>query len=370
MKIEYVRNIQSSYMRMTLAGELDKTEEEMLSRNQIEGILGLSWQKEDNSYLLRYDITGKQALDTILENQLADEDLLLKLVLGICQTCRRVERYLLSEEHILLCPETIYWDNKIEEMCFCYYPGDKESFQEQFAHLMEYMLTKTNHKNVQAVEIAYGVYEELMKPTYSLGEIQNRIEALRESWRKEKTYILEQEDVPAVAEEKVEVMDEQKKFWWKNLVKEKIEDVKKWMVSWIKPGEGKHIKRKVEVEPFVFEPVEEPEKQGLPTVLLSERKEEVEGVLKYEGRHALPDLNITKVPFLIGSAKNCDGVINDETVSRQHAKITKIEDVYFIEDLNSSNGTKVDGGLLSYKTRVSLKKNESVHFANQPYRFL
>lgn len=36
---------------------------------------------------------------------------------------------------------------------------------------------------------------------------------------------------------------------------------------------------------------------------------------------------------------DCDGVIPSGTVSRHHARITRKGEVYFIEDLNSSNGT-------------------------------
>ena len=50
MKIEYGRNSQSSFMRVALVGEIKKTEEAMLSRNNIEGLLELMWQKEDRFF--------------------------------------------------------------------------------------------------------------------------------------------------------------------------------------------------------------------------------------------------------------------------------------------------------------------------------
>ena len=75
--------------------------------------------------------------------------------------------------------------------------------------------------------------------------------------------------------------------------------------------------------------------------------------------------------FILASITDwVDGYIASKSVSRIHARIEKEEESYYIEDLNSTNGTRVNGGLLSYKTRVSLKKNESVYFANEPYRFL
>ena len=91
MKIEYVRNVQSGYMRIIMSESLNKIEEEMLMRNTIEGILPVCWQKEDDKYLLRYDITGKQALDVLLENTLVDENIMRSLLVGVCVAVKQLE---------------------------------------------------------------------------------------------------------------------------------------------------------------------------------------------------------------------------------------------------------------------------------------
>ena len=73
---------------------------------------------------------------------------------------------------------------------------------------------------------------------------------------------------------------------------------------------------------------------------------------------------------MIGSEPGCDGYIPSTTVSRKHARITQKDGIYFIEDLNSSNGTNVGGELLNYKTKMSLQKNEVVVFADEKFRFI
>lgn len=45
----------------------------------------------------------------------------------------------------------------------------------------------------------------------------------------------------------------------------------------------------------------------------------------------------------IGRKKNNDLVIEDAAVSSQHARIVKIQSVFFLEDLKSTNGTSVNG---------------------------
>lgn len=60
----------------------------------------------------------------------------------------------------------------------------------------------------------------------------------------------------------------------------------------------------------------------------------------------------------------------NDTVSRIHAKITKEEDSYYIEDMNSTNGTYCNGELLNYKEKTLLQKNDRIAFAKELYRFV
>jgi pSer/pThr/pTyr-binding forkhead associated (FHA) protein len=58
--------------------------------------------------------------------------------------------------------------------------------------------------------------------------------------------------------------------------------------------------------------------------------------------------------------------IQDATVSRQHAKITREGDSIYIEDLGSSNGTYVDGIRIEETTEI--KPGMSVHFGSVKVR--
>ncbi len=59
--------------------------------------------------------------------------------------------------------------------------------------------------------------------------------------------------------------------------------------------------------------------------------------------------------YTIGTDPNtCDIVFHDTSVSRQHAKITITdEDILWIEDLKSRNGTLIDGEQLKNKTQLN-----------------
>jgi pSer/pThr/pTyr-binding forkhead associated (FHA) protein len=54
-------------------------------------------------------------------------------------------------------------------------------------------------------------------------------------------------------------------------------------------------------------------------------------------------LEITGDSFAIGRKPENDLPIEDHTVSGRHAKIVRVQSVYFLEDLKSTNGTAVNG---------------------------
>jgi phosphoserine phosphatase RsbU/P len=68
---------------------------------------------------------------------------------------------------------------------------------------------------------------------------------------------------------------------------------------------------------------------------------------------------ITKSPFTLGRADECDATIADLKVSRQHAKVVIEDDDYYIVDCESRHGTFVNG---SRCERAKLKNNDEITF--------
>lgn len=66
----------------------------------------------------------------------------------------------------------------------------------------------------------------------------------------------------------------------------------------------------------------------------------------------------------------CDAVISLPTVSRIHAKIRKKEGAYYLTDMNSRNGTAVNGRLLLPDEEYQLEPEDEVDFAQARYIFL
>lgn len=74
---------------------------------------------------------------------------------------------------------------------------------------------------------------------------------------------------------------------------------------------------------------------------------------------------------IIGKMKTAaDAVIPLPTVSRLHAKVRKKEDGYYLSDLNSRNGTSVNGVMLKGEEEYLLQDEDEVDFAQARFVFL
>lgn len=82
-------------------------------------------------------------------------------------------------------------------------------------------------------------------------------------------------------------------------------------------------------------------------------------------------IEISYVPFIIGKNGDLsDYCLLRPTVSRLHARIDKREEVCILTDLNSTNGTAVNGYILQSNETVSLKNGDEISLADVRFRFL
>ena len=65
-----------------------------------------------------------------------------------------------------------------------------------------------------------------------------------------------------------------------------------------------------------------------------------------------------------------DAVIGKDTISHFHAVINRENQEFYLEDLNSTNGTFVNNEVLAYKQKKQLKSNDIIRFADVKYRFV
>ena len=106
------------------------------------------------------------------------------------------------------------------------------------------------------------------------------------------------------------------------------------------------------------------------TQKLYKNKDQPEGKMVYQGENQCEDIWIQGVEFFIGrNSGQADANIKTESISRLHARILKKEGEYYIEDLNSTNGTYLNGEKLEYHKSEKLNKNDMVQFGAEAYVF-
>lgn len=373
-EIIYERNMTGSYMKIPspVNGGFD---EKMILKKKIPGILPVEKCFVDGQGMYWYNISGKQSLDTYCRMKSVSAEFVEKIVLSICSQIEILEWNLIKVDRLMLDPELIYVANSTEEIIFSIYPEGNHVLAREFQSLMEYLITKVDHSNVEAVKVIYGIYEKSLSEAYSIMDIRDEII----NKRQEK---LQLETVEKKKVEEKTVKTKESKESKEKIIERLIKHIKDELCSWlgidelkIKPKKQtvqKKDEKRVKYEVSIDEAKEVvvPQMEIHPTVCLSEMPTFLEGRLRYEGNDGLTDIVLERKEQFVGQASDNDFQIKKETISRQHAKISYIEDAYYIEDLNSTNGTFVNDEALSYKEKRRLMPQDSVKIADVFYRFI
>ena len=106
------------------------------------------------------------------------------------------------------------------------------------------------------------------------------------------------------------------------------------------------------------------------TEILADFGQQAEGILVYQGNHGCGDIVVDRAEFLVGKNEGqVNGIIDARGISRLHARIVLEGDAYYIEDLNSTNGTYLNGTPLVYHKKVKLCRDDHIRFGGEEYVF-
>ncbi len=399
MEIQYQRNLKNSYMvvveserPMNPDGELA---ERMLQWQQIPSLLTWTSMENGRHMTFWYQITGMQSLTDCLQQHPVDHRLLQGLLATLLELQEELPRFYLKPEHLLLRAEQIFMDAGGGQVRFCYEPMWEQEPTESLRELLEQLLPHINHDDKAAVALAYGLYEICQQPNadiwkYMWEQAQPHVE--EKPAAVEMPYPPESSDrrsgdeaAPAQAMQlKTPVARTATASEPAGALPERTASVRlpgdlsrhasDFAQHWKELSEKykKFRKKDKTSQPeaiYLFEPEEETAACEHPTVYLGAGTH-AEGRLTYQGGGAQPSFDITGEFFLIGGAHGqAEGRIESPGVSRSHARITREEDDYYIEDLNSRNGTYLNGELLSYRQKRRLKSGDHLRFAQEEYVF-
>lgn len=429
-RILFERTLSGSYMKIK-AENVAAFDEQMLQKQKLSGLLPMEKCYVDGGVWYWYDISGKQSLDTFCRIKPLGEAFLKQILCSVCAQMEILEQHLIYTSCLQLEPELIYIVNHTQEIVFTALPGAEGEVAQGFCALMEYLLTKIDHKDAQAVRLAYEIYERTLQEGYRIKDIRDAIFAVSEP-QSHNTYMKENESQTMTPDSYTinsgesgmmlrELMNKTEKQWMltnemekrceptSETRKQRNEIKKQW-----KPANGikeetmggkpaaqsvttskcKQIfskmlkiwdewKQKMKADQqkedwLVVRPEDDVEEaapvnvhaQIHPTICLTDYREHPEGLLLYEGYEHFDNIRLGEKTVQVGQSEESDIKIAKDTISRIHARIEYREEEYYLEDLNSTNGTFVNDEPLSYKQETRLKTNDIVRFADVKYRFV
>ena len=421
-----------NYMVIRLeAGMKDVYTTRMISGNKIPGLLGFQEKWLDGTSLFYYDITSKQPLSRLTERRKMKANEIRTLISDLILVLRQMERYLLDEQRICLKPDYIYIDPETFHGSFCMIPGYSSEFTKEFLDFAQYILDHVDHSDGDAVVLAFAVFRECRKENFGVEDIERCMEMgmrpteiMEVPIQKAEEISIEEVQIPDKQQYEYPVVQHEidqgrskplflcmavvggmiiipiicvalfglrQLLQWKWIIlalEIMVATVGMAAYYFLRGGASDRVESgetaEFELEELVWEMAEEEEKgrvEQVPTLTENEPEDTMQTVLlisqsEIQAKRKLfsltdgKEIPIGYFPFLIGKNRGLvDLCLNEPGVSRLHAKIERDDTGFFITDLNSTNGTKVNGSLLEANEQRQLRIGDELSFAGILFRF-
>lgn len=331
-KKQYVFDINKNYFLVVVDDCRDSYKTHMLNRNSIKGLLKLNYTRVNSEQQFMYEITSMQPIDKIFESEKPGYEDIRSILQGLCTVCENIKKYMLKPENIVLKPEMIFINPETKETKFLLNPYYNEPICQQLRDISHYFIGIINYTDIDAISCVYKFNEVVMKENFLIGDIVEVTNLSREEKSKKMLYVCED------TEDKLEATKIKKyNFFEKigNTIRNRFhqqvvcEDTSEYCVDVI------------ENENNMCEIGE--------TILMQTIKEQTCTLSSCSPKYE--DIHVPEKGAVLGKLeKNVDIVVNDISISRIHAKIELAGDKCYIEDLNTTNGTYVNGKrLIPYK---------------------
>lgn len=389
MEVKYRADLYTNQMRMEIPEEADfqTYSFKMIEKNRIKGVLPTKIRMEDGKGYLYLDVGNRRSLIDVYRDKEMDLEDMTKIFQGLLPILEELKNYLISEKMVLFEPEYVFEE---EEGGYCVVILPWQDEKPSFRKLAEFFLEKINHKDENGVNAAYHFYRQQSQGLFSLYQFMS---------------VLEKENILKRQRKNKEVspMAPQPNEWKADDIEETREAEKKEEEN-NSQGKGKYIflilaflamgTQFINVIPdrikvsclgvsFLFlilffvlliAKKEKPKaaKEDMPitveeqwevgeTLFFEKDDKEEKWKLQWKERGRKKQITIEDFPCKVGKIKEeVSVVINDVSVSRVHCQFVKKENKIAIMDLNSTNGTCLNGMPLAEGEMIEIEKNDEI----------
>lgn len=167
---EYISDGNYNYLRINY-GEEGKSAYayRMIIENTIKGLLPCRARVVNGDTYLYYEIQSKQTLDSRYELKEIDYEALKNLFFHLYTLGKELEKYLLDPKNIVFNEKYIFQDVETGETGFIFLPN--KGAENNYAEFMEYIVKRIDHRDMNAVQTSYRLYDLSRKEHVSVNEI-------------------------------------------------------------------------------------------------------------------------------------------------------------------------------------------------------
>ena len=403
--IEFVREMDKNYLKIVNDTGCSDYSMKMLENNDIEGFLPTRSVSVNNQLSYLYDISGNIPLEEKYSGKELSAEDIVRIAGQIREIIEVSESYMLNIDGVLFDIRYIFCGINDMSWNFVYNSSAASDARDGIKRVLEFILGKLDHKDGNAVILGYGLYKRVCHGEIPITRIFDNIEELTED-KKDVEYELNRRQYPSVMPESI-IQEEEKTS----------PDYKKYIIPGVAVGVAavilaavlsgaamavvvfliciavlaaflifkmrgqfweRIVRREVDMPYEADTPQLSVSRQNVmagvtsnivdnATVLMSMENTSLRRIVKDGPRD---EYMLTQGNVSIGSGASADILIKDSGISRLHARLTKEGEMYFIKDMNSTNGTWVNEHRLSVYEMCPVKNGDIIRLAQSRFELI
>ena len=369
LKVSYQRNLKSNQLifepeesfllelKSKYAFELG-----MIEHNNIKNFLKPFIKRLNSKIEICYDISSLQPVSRIFEVKTLNAEEIKSFIIEIITATKSLEEFLLEASSIVLDPEYIFSDLDLKRFSFLYVPRNEDN-KDEMQVLLENILNNINKEDKDCLITVYGMLKECQKRDFTINDLEGILDSNIKKADKEQ--VIFKEIIPENVDEKERNKTKFNIFGVFKNKKVKAQDEESKFLEKVFEGYESNVNAAYINEDKALFTV--PDEEIGSTVLLTDIK------IKSSGRflrtvNGKEDIELSYLPFIIGKQERvCDYVLDTDGVSRMHLKFFEKDNEIYARDLNSRNGTYVNGRKLENEENIRLYNGDSVNICGISY---
>jgi hypothetical protein len=405
---EYVRGLRNNYVRIRELSLPDERKYQycIMKRGGITGLLPFEIRYIDSDAYMYYDITSKQNISTLYSKKPLDRDWVISFFSSMKRIRSEAVRFLLDPSNLIWNPGNVYRDLKTGNFGYLYVPYLDED--NGFSEMVDFIVGHVDYEDEELVRCVYLVAEQYKSggDAYIDEKIYSDIEELKnpvsvpvnaeragegENAEKNESGADRSGDMKKIYSCSEAIGDGFTDFWERPVKLRPEEKKREDTAAGREPKSGgiisffsrirnkdrklrKEYEFESEPEPVVAEEIrysdaespEDADSEG--TVFVDLSADDGTRRLNAENGECLRVLNGESI--VIGKkGEDADLVIDEKEISRMHARVFLKDEDYYIEDLNSTNGTFKNGVRLKPYEQKKLSKGDEIKLATKKLIF-